>query len=264
METSDIIRRMQAEIDSLNAALIAKDAEITRLTACVIQRHAAIAGEMMESARKDVGEPIPGSAHAEGIRARNAANKFLEAYPDAQHVAAEQVTPLAFECALDHMNDLLASLRVPGEVDIRSAALEEARQFIEQSAQQHGYGFARPANPHDFHPDGDSCSAEEIAAHKAACEAFDKGEYTPEKGSEWVGAWHILRAPWGIGSYTYLDQQAEELIGKIDAALATPPSKVQGAEPQRLSMSHFATMDDYRAAVAAHPRPYRTERQEAN
>ena len=94
------------------------------------------------------------------------------------------------------------------------------RQYIERASQDMGYGFYRPPNPHDFSPDHESCSLEEVAAHKAACEAFDKGEYTPERGSEWVGNMHILRAPWGIGSYVMRDEEAIELLAQIDAAIA--------------------------------------------
>ena len=104
-----------------------------------------------------------------------------------------------------------------------------AREYIEQLSSDVGYGFARPANPHDFTPDAESCSAEEIAAHKAACEAFDKGEYTPERGSEWVGNMHILRAPWGIGSYVMRDDHAAKLIADLDAAIAAQHSPVPAA-----------------------------------
>lgn len=66
---------------------------------------------------------------------------------------------------------------------------------------EYEYGFYRPANPYDFYPDPELCSKEEISAWWAACAAYDRGEYTPDKGSEWVEDTHILRAPWGIGTY---------------------------------------------------------------
>ena len=66
-------------------------------------------------------------------------------------------------------------------------ALEAATELIECYGS--GYGFARTENPHRFCPDAAECSAEEIANHSAACDAYSKGEQLP-KGS------------WGIGSYT--------------------------------------------------------------
>lgn len=101
-------------------------------------------------------------------------------------------------------------------------------RFIDEraSASVSGYGFYRPANPHDFSPDHDSCSADELAAHKAACEAYDRGEYTAPKGSEFLRdddgkvTLHILRAPWGIGSYSETDPDAVPLIDAARAFLA--------------------------------------------
>lgn len=37
-----------------------------------------------------------------------------------------------------------------------------------------GYGIGvRPENPHDFWPDVEACSQEELAAHAEACRAWD-------------------------------------------------------------------------------------------
>ncbi len=97
--------------------------------------------------------------------------------------------------------------------------LVAARPFIEQAATISGYGFYRPDNPHDFCPDCESCSEEEIANHKAACDAFDRGEYTPDRSDGWVSPnMHILTAPWGIGSYTDVIPEAAELLAAIDKA----------------------------------------------
>jgi len=94
-----------------------------------------------------------------------------------------------------------------------------ARPFIEQAADISGYGFYRPANPHDFHPDHESCTDEEVANHKAACEAFDRGEYKPDRGDGWVSEnMHILTAPWGIGSYSDVIPEAREILDAIARA----------------------------------------------
>lgn len=100
--------------------------------------------------------------------------------------------------------------------------LQAIREYLDANSTDGGYGFYRPENPHDFHPDEECCSEEEIAAHKAACEAYDKGEYTPEKGSEWVGKTHILRAHWGIGGYTARDPYVSRMVAALDAILPSP------------------------------------------
>ena len=87
----------------------------------------------------------------------------------------------------DHISNLTAALhteqdrthRYLARAEQAEAALaaekrkaEDAREvigkmlrFIDERASVSGYGFYRPANPHDFSPDHDSCSADELAAH---------------------------------------------------------------------------------------------------
>jgi len=50
----------------------------------------------------------------------------------------------------------------------------------ENGKKQSGYGYYKPQNPNDFYPDYECCTKEEIAAHKAACEEWNKG-CDPEK-----------------------------------------------------------------------------------
>lgn len=96
-----------------------------------------------------------------------------------------------------------------------------ARDALSNVEPRFGYGFYRPANPNDFSPDHESCSPKEIAAHRAACEAYDKGEYTPEKGDGWVTPdVHLLKAPWGIGTYAYQEPAIAGAIAAIDAVMA--------------------------------------------
>jgi hypothetical protein len=87
-------------------------------------------------------------------------------------------------------------------------------------SEQSGYGFARPENPHDFHPDSECCSPEEIAAHKAACDAYDAGKYEHDGWDGWNEdhTIHVLRAPWGIGSYVFRDKDAEDALAALYAA----------------------------------------------
>ncbi len=89
-----------------------------------------------------------------------------------------------------------------------------------------GYGFFCGGDPRKFHPDSEGCSEEEIAHHKAACALWDEAEArgeTPEpeacpsgflydEDGKCVG--HVLRAPYGIGIYTYEvdDDDTEETL----------------------------------------------------
>lgn len=112
------------------------------------------------------------------------------------------------------MND--QTIENPAEKSLNERVIE----FIEAAGSISGYGFHRPENPNDFFPDPEGSSAEEIAAHKAACEAWNRGEYKrdPSEESGWHGNMHILKAPWGIGSYSYLSDEAKELIAELKGA----------------------------------------------
>ena len=108
--------------------------------------------------------------------------------------------------------------------------LRNAMNWIYEAGTASGYGFYRTKNPHDFSPDPESCTADEFANHKAACDLWDRGEYdsSKEKGSEWLRSEdgklvaHILRAPWGIGSYSETVPQVQALIDAIKAAREKP------------------------------------------
>lgn len=105
-----------------------------------------------------------------------------------------------------------------------------------------GYGFFCGGDPRKFFPDADSCSEAELANHKAACELWYEAESRgvvpePEKcPSGWIfdsagnPVVHVLRAPYGIGCYTYecdqywepggydnADDEIEDLVINWDA-----------------------------------------------
>jgi hypothetical protein len=47
------------------------------------------------------------------------------------------------------------------------------------------------------------CSEGEIANHKAACAAYDAGNYCDDYDDGWLSPnLHVTKAPWGIGSYS--------------------------------------------------------------
>lgn len=90
--------------------------------------------------------------------------------------------------------------------------------------QECGYGFFCGGDPRDFHPDHECCDAKEIENHRHACELWDEAEErgeTPEPEkcpSGWVydaegkPLMHVLRAPYGIGTYTMEWEQFFEAV----------------------------------------------------
>jgi len=122
------------------------------------------------------------------------------------------------------------ALKAEAEVARLMLLLRNAMNWIYEAGTASGYGFYRTKNPHDFSPDPESCTADEFANHKAACDLWDRGEYdsSKEKGSEWLRSEdgqlvaHILRAPWGIGSYSETVPQVQALIDAINATKERP------------------------------------------
>lgn len=119
--------------------------------------------------------------------------------------------------------------------------IRAARPWVEQAGTISGYGFYRPENPHDFHPDPESCSDEEMNNHKAACEAWDRGEFKAPEQSGWVhneageAVAHVLRAPWGIGSYTDFIPEAADLLAAMDCALKDEKPQTELRELAKLA-----------------------------
>lgn len=73
-------------------------------------------------------------------------------------------------------------------------------------SKQPTYGFPCVSDPNDFIPDGESCSPDELAAHRLACETYGTPAYQPNKGCTTEHdesgnlVKHILRTSWGIGT----------------------------------------------------------------
>ena len=67
------------------------------------------------------------------------------------------------------------------------------------------YGYPCVTDPNDFVPDGESCSPEEIAAHRRAIATWGTSNYEPNKGcftevdADGRLVKHVLRTSWGIG-----------------------------------------------------------------
>lgn len=119
-------------------------------------------------------------------------------------------------------------------------ALKRARSYVREASECPAYGFfpGGGADPRRFTPDGEN-SDEELAAHKAACEAWDRGERPEVKRSGRVEHVDIQAGPdgaggttepiaglaivcgssYGIGTYVYADDAAVECLAQIDSAL---------------------------------------------
>lgn len=65
------------------------------------------------------------------------------------------------------------------------------------------YGFFPGGDPRDFTPDMECSTPQEIALHKEDCAAWDLGDRPRRPGCEWADGKHIVRAPYGIGSYEF-------------------------------------------------------------
>lgn len=106
-------------------------------------------------------------------------------------------------------------------------AARAALEFFEHNAEHMSYGYpAGVDDPRDFTPDVESCREEEITAHAAAVAAWNEAGGKPEGwdapdhgGWNESGTVHILRAPWGIGAYTYRDPELCALRDQLREAL---------------------------------------------
>jgi hypothetical protein len=69
------------------------------------------------------------------------------------------------------------------------------------------YGFPCVIDPHDFTPDLEACTPEEVVAWKLDCERWDRGDYQRDskrfcetkRDSDGQLVAHFTRTPWGIG-----------------------------------------------------------------
>ena len=65
------------------------------------------------------------------------------------------------------------------------------------------YGFYHGQDPRTFSPDQESCTPEEVEAHKLACESAERGEcwQGDDSGCSHRGNVKILKSSFGIGVY---------------------------------------------------------------
>jgi hypothetical protein len=99
-------------------------------------------------------------------------------------------------------------------------ALRGIAERIRQQAEFTSYGYPCVDDPREFTPDADVCSEEEIAAHAAACDAWNAGDKVarPPTHVPFEGG-HITQAPWGIGVSTLVDDELMKLAQDLDDAI---------------------------------------------
>lgn len=113
---------------------------------------------------------------------------------------------------------------------IIEGALIAARDYLRQ-AQNDGttYGYYPGGDPRDFSPDPECCTEQELAAHKEACEAWERGERPVHEahhhkliksdGESIVIASYA--GAFGMGVYSIRDEDADDVLDQVEAALAS-------------------------------------------
>ena len=110
-------------------------------------------------------------------------------------------------------------------------ALSAAREALPRDTDAH-YGHFCGGDPRSFFPDAECCTHAEIEAHRAACEAAERGDpidavphgheiVVLERDGEQVAALASIPSSFGIGTTTTDHPEVKQLIDQIDAALAS-------------------------------------------
>lgn len=127
--------------------------------------------------------------------------------------------------------DALAALITEREAQARAEVVEAAAQVVKDAATKTGYGFFHSHNPHEFRPDPECTTDQERENHRIACAAYDRGETVPEQGfkpdaTTFVNGVvvHQTGGPWGIGTYTFIDDELSNAL--VDIRALTPADYV--------------------------------------
>lgn len=141
------------------------------------------------------------------------------------------------------------------------AQILSVAEFLRDRAEETGYGFAHPEDPHDFSPDPECSTLEERERHRTACEAWERGEpllcgappitehedeataraYLDaslrlgaasgsisgprEPGQPWLVHCHV--GGWGIGTYTMRDPEMTAAATLLERLAADLPGDVE-------------------------------------
>lgn len=107
-------------------------------------------------------------------------------------------------------------------------ALLAAREYLRSCANPSpSYGYFLGGDPRDFAPDPECNTPEELEAHKVACAAWERGERPPieahhHETSEHEGSVVCVSysGSFGLGVTSIRDEEAEDVLEQIDAAIA--------------------------------------------
>ena len=110
------------------------------------------------------------------------------------------------------------------------------------------YGGYYGGDPRKFFPDEESCTADELAAHKAACEAWNRGDQvnvrtrpcTKELGCE---------RPFGIGVTVHDDEVNDPLAGEVEEEKEL--DEMEDEELLGLYLSNAGPDSDHAARILA-------------
>lgn len=113
--------------------------------------------------------------------------------------------------------------------DIVMGAPIAAQEYMRGAANPHvTYGYFPGGDPRDFCPDPECCTPEELERHRLACEQWERGEKTEHERHHHTamdlpdGRKVIASHPgaFGLGTYSIRDEEAEDVLDQIDAAVA--------------------------------------------
>jgi len=153
---------------------------------------------------------------------------------DEKHGRTECVA--ASNAALDTLSSAPALLAALARLEKAEGLLREALPYVASAAEkQHGYGHFPGGDPRKFTPDEDGTLPEERKAWEEACAKAENvapaGEWIP--AGEGHGGIHVTWQRFGLGVYTYRDEEAVAAKAAIDAFLAPAPASGDAEDATR-------------------------------
>ena len=110
------------------------------------------------------------------------------------------------------------------ERDRLQEAVNLAMEWFNRNGWITSYGYPLSDDPHEFSPDLDACSPQEIKNWEEATARWDKGE-RPVKGPthepivvDGKAVGHVTRAPWGVGVSSIKDPELQEMFYRVGRA----------------------------------------------
>lgn len=157
------------------------------------------------------------------LRETEARLREREAVADARHAEFEAMRRAFLESVT------VGSAPLPAR-EAMEAALVKLRDFAEEDLYGHFYG----GDPRDFRPDPECTSPEEREAHRAACEALNRGEPAEVQPAARVplpgGASGVRTGSFGLGTTHVRDRAILAICERLEAALGADRSAKPLAE----------------------------------